>query len=295
MRVLLIGANGQLGQDLQRALEAHTVLAATRATLDVSQPAQAREVIASFQPDLVLNTSAFHRVDDIEKDAAQALAINAQAAHQLALACRDADCALMHISTDYVFDGAKRAPYVEDDCARPLSAYGASKLAGEALVRSAWRKHYIVRTCGLYGAAGASGKGGNFVNTMLRLAREGVAAGAPRMIRVVNDQTCTPTSTRDLAAQLAVLIETGAFGTYHATNDGACTWFEFASEIFRRAGIEADARPTTSAEYGAAAARPAYSVLENRGMRSLGIDRMRHWTLALQDYLEAIGAARPPA
>lgn len=295
MRVLLIGANGQLGHDLQRALAPHTVLAATRAVLNVAAPAQAREVMASFRPDLVLNTSAFHRVDDIEKDASQALAINAQAAHQLALACRDADCALMHISTDYVFDGAKRAPYAEDDCARPLSAYGASKLAGELLVRAAWHKHYIVRTCGLYGAAGASGKGGNFVNTMLRLAREGLAAGAPRLIRVVNDQTCTPTFTKDLAEQLAALIETGAYGTYHATNDGACTWFEFASEIFRRSGLAADLRPTTSAEYGAAAVRPPYSVLENRGLRSLGIDRMRHWTSALQDYLGMIGAARPAA
>jgi len=301
MRILLIGASGQLGRDLLIALARHHVLGTTRGTaglehvkleadwpspiaLDVCNEAELRATILSFIPDLVINCAAYHRVDDIERDAAQALAVNALAVHRMALVCREVGAALLHISTDYVFDGAKSAPYVETDPPNPLSAYGTSKLAGELLLRAAWPKHYIVRTCGLYGLAGASGKAGlrssgNFVNTMLRLAAEG------RPIRVVSDQTCTPTFTRDLAAQIALLIETEAYGTYHATNAGACTWYEFACEIFRLAGLSVEVQPISSAEYGAPARRPPYSVLENHALRALGIDRMRPWQAALAEYI----------
>jgi dTDP-4-dehydrorhamnose reductase len=153
-------------------------------------------------------------------------------------------------------------------------------LAGELLIHSAWPKHYIVRTCGLYGVAGASGKGGNFVNTMLRLANEN------KTIRVVNDQVCTPTFTKDLARQIAELIETGAYGTYHITNDGKCSWHEFAGEIFRLAGVNADLHPCTSEAFGAPARRPPYSVLENRGLTSLGMNHMRSWQDALAEYIQ---------
>jgi dTDP-4-dehydrorhamnose reductase len=288
MKILLIGANGQLGQDLTKALTSHHVLATTRGAadnvasaiaLDVTSPGEVRATLNSFAPDVVVNCAAYHRVDDIEKDASQALAINAQAAHQLALACRDANAMLMHISTDYVFDGTKRSPYIEADLPNPISAYGASKAAGESLIRTAWPKHYIVRTCGLYGVAGASGKGGNFVNTMLRMANEG------KTIRVVSDQTCTPTFTQDLAQHLAALLETRAFGTYHITSDGETTWHDFAAEIFRLAGVKADLHPISSAEFGAPARRPPYSVLDNLGLKTLGIDHMRNWRAALADYL----------
>jgi dTDP-4-dehydrorhamnose reductase len=296
MKILLIGANGQLASDLAMALTGHEVLPTIRQTsddaklsplagcrplvfLDICDVARMREVIDSFGPELVINTAAFHRVDDIERDASQALQTNALAVQQLALACHDADAALVHISTDYVFDGAKRAPYVESDLPNPLSAYGATKLAGELLIRAAWHKHYIVRTCGLYGLAGSSGKGGNFVNTMLRLASE------DKTIRVVDDQICTPTFTLDLCQRLADLIQTCAYGTYHATNDGQCSWHEFAREIFRLAGLQPDLRAVTSEEFGAPARRPPYSVLDNCGLKRLGIDHMRPWREALAEYL----------
>jgi dTDP-4-dehydrorhamnose reductase len=290
MKILLIGANGQLGHDLLAALSQHHVLPTTRGAslagedktaiaLDVCNTNEVRATINSFAPALVVNCSAFHRVDDIEKDAAQALAVNAQAVQQLALACRDADAALLHVSTDYVFDGMASVPYTEADLPNPISAYGASKLAGELLVRSAWHKHYIVRTCGLFGIAGASGKGGNFVNTMLRL------AGEKKTIKVVNDQTSTPTFTQDLAEQIALLIKTNAFGTYHITSAGGVTWHDFAAEIFRLAKVKADLQPITSAEFNAPAKRPAYSVLENAGLHQLGIDRMRDWHEALAEYI----------
>jgi dTDP-4-dehydrorhamnose reductase len=300
MKILLIGANGQLGSDLLVALKGHDVLGTARGAvsaddglspstaiaLDVCDAAETRAVIASFRPDVVINTAAFHRVDDIEKDASRALQVNALAAQQLALICKESSAALMHISTDYVFDGAKRAPYVESDLPNPLSAYGASKLAGELLIRAAWPKHYIVRTCGLYGLVGASGKGGNFVNTMLRLASEnGASPSVGKPIKVVDDQICTPTYTKDLAGQITVLIEKHTYGTYHITNAGACSWYEFAGEIFRLAGLTADLHPTTSEAFGAPARRPPYSVLENQALKSLGIDRMRPWRDALADYI----------
>jgi dTDP-4-dehydrorhamnose reductase len=282
MKILLAGANGQLGSDLRPALAKHEVIATTRNALDVTNPAQTRAAIAAHKPDVVLNTTAFNKVDAAEADASEALRVNAYAAQQLALVCRDHDIPLMHISTDFVFDGTKRTPYVESDLPNPLSAYGTSKLAGELLVRATWPKHFIVRTCGLYGVAGSSGKGGNFVNTMLRLAREG------KPIKVVGDQICTPTSTKDLAAQLAVLIESNIYGTYHANNHGACSWHEFAAETFRLAGLKPDLSPITSQQFGAPATRPPYSVLQNAALQNLGIDHMRDWHEALADYLTQV-------
>jgi dTDP-4-dehydrorhamnose reductase len=285
MKILLLGANGQLGSDLRTALAQHNhvVTGTTRAELDTTNPVQARAVIDAQQPHIVINTTAFNKVDAAEADASEALRVNAYAPQQLALICRDLDIPLMHISTDFVFDGAKRLPYVESDLPNPLSAYGTSKLAGELFVRAAWRKHIIVRTCGLYGAAGSSGKGGNFVNTMLRLAREG------KPIKVVDDQICTPTATKDLAAQLVALAEAHAYGTFHANNHGACSWYEFAAEIFKLAGINADLSPITSQQFGAPAVRPPFSVLHNAALQRLGIDHMRDWHAALADYVRGSG------
>ena len=303
MRIILVGANGQLGTDLIPALSMHDVMLAVQpgtageepsrfVELDVSDPAQVRAAVASFKPELILNTAAFHRVDDIEKDAALALQVNAWAAQQMALVCREADIAMLYVSTDYVFDGAKQAPYVESDLPNPISAYGASKLAGELLIRSAWHKHYILRTCGLYGLAGAMGKAGargsNFVNTMLRVARESEHTGKP--VRVVGDQVCTPTFTEDLAQQIALLIETGRYGTYHTTSDGGCSWYAFALEIFQLAGLKPQTVQITSDELNLPARRPAYSVLRNLALQSLGIDRMRDWREALAAYIEKVGA-----
>jgi dTDP-4-dehydrorhamnose reductase len=297
VKILLLGGNSQLGTDLLPALHNHDVVATSRApapssghrALDVTDLAATRTLIAGLRPDAIINTTAFHRVDDIENDASEALRMNAHVPHQLALLCRDAGAVLMHVSTDYVFDGAKRAPYTEQDPVNPLSAYGSSKVAGEMLVRATRCKHLIVRSCGLYGLAGSSGKGTNFVNTMLRLA----AAGKP--IKVVADQTCTPTFTRDLARQMVLLLEASVlqnkWGTFHATNTGHCTWFEFAGEIFRLAGRTPDLAPTTSAAYNAPATRPPYSVLHNSGLAVLGLPEMRPWKAALAEYVALQRAA----
>ena len=291
MRIALIGANGQLAQDLAPVLEesGHQVTGLTHAQTRLPEPCggqvevadldSVRAALVPMRPELVINTSAYHKVDEVEENPGKAFAVNAVGPRNLALACRDMDAVLVHMSTDYVFSGRKGTPYVEDDPVDPVNIYGVSKAAGEMIIRYLWPKHFIVRVSGLYGKAGSSGKGGNFVETMLRLAREG------KPIKVVNDQTLTPTSTVAAARQIAVLIATDAYGIYHATCQGECTWYEFAAEIFRAAGVEVDLSPQTTAQSGAIAIRPTYSVLWNQRLKMLGKDVMPAWQDALMSYL----------
>src|SRR3954469_5960411 len=230
MRIALLGANGQLGRDLLAQLAEHELFPLTRHEVDVTDHVQARSVISTLKPDLVLNTTAYHRVDDCETHAELAYSVNALAVLNLVRIVNDLDAVLVHFSTDYVFDGKGNSPYSEESMALPLSVYGNSKLAGEMLVRTMARKYFVIRTCGLYGRAGSRGKGGNFVETMLSKARNHDA------IRVVNDQTLTPTSTLELARQLSVLLSTAHYGLYHMTSEGSCSWYEFANAIFELSG-----------------------------------------------------------
>src|SRR5205085_334959 len=201
---------------------------------------------------------------------------------RVARLCAERDAVLVHFSTDYVFDGRAKEPYTEDDAANPLSVYGASKLSGEHLVRLACPRHFVVRTCGLYGRDGSRGKGGNFVTTMLRLAGRGTP------IRVVADQALTPTATKDLASLTRRLLDTAAYGLYHATAAGQCSWYEFAARIFELAGLHPELSPISTEEFGAAARRPAYSVLDNAALRSIGLDDLRPWDEALAEFVRAL-------
>ena len=281
MRIALIGSNGQLAQDLAPALKesGHEVSGLTHSQIEVAELDSVRSALTPARPDVVINTSAYHKVDEVEENPLKAFAVNAIGPRNLALVCRDLNAVLVHMSTDYVFSGRKGTPYVEDDPVDPVNIYGASKAAGEMIIRYIWPKHFIVRVSGLYGKAGSSGKGGNFVELMLRLAREG------KPIKVVNDQTLTPTSTVAAARQIAALIDTDAYGTYHATCQGECTWYEFTAEIFRIAGLKADLSPQTTAQSGAKAMRPMYSVLMNDGLKALGKDLMPIWQEALSVYM----------
>jgi dTDP-4-dehydrorhamnose reductase len=281
MRIALLGANGQLGRDLLTQLAEHELFPLTRDEVDVTDHAQARSVISTMKPDLVLNTTAYHRVDDCETHAELAYSINALAVLNLVRIVNDIDAVLVHFSTDYVFDGKSESPYSEESIALPLSVYGNSKLAGEMLVRTMARKYFVIRTCGLYGHAGSRGKGGNFVETMLSKARNRDA------IRVVNDQTLTPTSTLEVARQLSVLLPTTHYGLFHMTSEGACSWYEFAKAIFELSGITADLSPITSDLYRTPALRPRYSVLENARLKQLGLNQMHDWREGLSEYLNA--------
>ena len=280
MKIALLGANGQLGQDLQRALHSHELRGLTRKDFDVTDHARAREVLMDLHPDVVLNTTAYHRVDDCESQPDLAYGVNALAVLNLVRVANDLDAVFVHISTDYVFGGDARAPYTETREPFPLSIYANSKLAGELLVRTMLKKYFLIRSCGLYGAAGSQGKGGNFVETMLAKARRGES------IRVVDDQVVTPTYTVDLANQIARVLPTEHFGLFHMTNEGSCTWYEFARAIFELSGVDADLSPTTSEQYKTPAARPKYSVLENARLNELGLNQMRHWRDALAAYLK---------
>ncbi len=280
MKIALLGANGQLGQDLLHALDSHDVRAFTRKDFDVADHARTREALLDCRPELVLNTAAYHRVDDCETHADLAYGINALAVLNLVRVSNDLDAILVNISTDYVFDGKATQPYTERSEPFPLSVYANSKLAGEFLVRSIAKKYILIRTCGLYGASGSQGKGGNFVQTMLTKAKR------REPIRVVHDQQITPTYTVDLADQIARLLPTGHVGLFHMTNEGSCTWFEFARAVFELSGIRADLAPTTSDSYKTPATRPRYSVLENARLKELGLNHMRHWRDALAAYLK---------
>jgi dTDP-4-dehydrorhamnose reductase len=279
LKIFLIGANGQLGSDLVRVLKGHDVVTTTHQDLDIVRFERVHQEIRKHCPEVIINTAAFHKVDLCETEVMSAFEVNAYGVRNLALAAREIDAVLVHFSTDYVFEGTSSRPYAESDTPNPINAYGISKLSGEEFISYLWKKNITIRTCGLYGHAGSSGKGGNFVEMMLKKALRGEA------IRVVEDQRLTPTSTRELARKVAEMIETGQYGLYHVTCDGECSWYEFAREIFALQGIQANLTPITAREFNAPARRPAYSVLENVRLKELEMDDIKHWRDALEEYL----------
>lgn len=291
MRVAIIGANGQLGSDCERAFagDGHEVLPLTHADMDISHAAQVDEVMRRLRPDVVVNTAAMHNVEACEAAPLDAFAANAVGARNLASVARELDHVLVHVSTDYVFDGAKGAPYVESDLPRPLNVYGNSKVAGEHFVAATAPRHFVVRTSGLYGRSACRAKGGlNFVRLMLKLARE------RGEVKVVADEFVTPTYTLDLARQIVALAGTGAYGVVHATCQGECSWNEFAGAIFELAGVDVRLNAASSADFPAKVPRPTYSVLENRALQSAGIDVMPHWRESLTRYLAETGELSAP-
>ena len=281
MKYAVLGAAGQLGRDLCPRLQGD-VLPLTRAEADLTRPDTLQTALSAARPDVVINCAAYNFVDRAETEPEVAFAVNAWGVRRLADLCRQLDCTLVHFSSDYVFglDDARRTPYAETDAPGPVSVYGLSKLAGEYLVRALCPRHLVIRTCGLYGVWGSGGKGGNFVETMLRVAGQG------KPLRVVADQTCTPSYTVDVAAATVPLVQDGRHGLYHLTNAGACTWHEFARTILELAGVRADLSAITSREYGAAARRPGYSVLAMRAFDGLALPTPRPWRDALAGYLE---------
>lgn len=286
IRVAIIGSAGQLGTDLTGVLSGaggYEVSPITRAQIEVTDPESVQNALGDVRPDVVINCAAFVRVDDCEDSPERAFNVNATGAMYVARASAKIGAACVYISTDYVFDGEQEWPYTEEDTSFPIGVYGASKLAGEQMVRSYCPRHLIVRTSGLYGVAGSSGKGGNFVETMLRMARD------RKTIRVVDDQVLTPTYTKDLANRIKELLEAGVIGLYHVTNSGQCSWYEFAGEVFKLSGVRAALEPTTTSAYGAKARRPAYSVLAHESMKPLDIDELRPWPEALEAYLREKG------
>jgi len=280
-RVVLIGATGQLGFDLVRTFDLDgELIPLAHADLDILDAARTGAVLRGLAPTHVINTAAYNRVDQAEDDREAAFTLNGRAVGDLATVCQALGATLVHFSTDYVFDGRRSTPYLESDAPNPLSVYGESKLAGERLAIARCEKTVIFRLSGLYGVARSAGKGStNFVETMLRLAREG------RKIRVVADQVLGPSYTLDVARKIWKVLPKAAHPVYHLSNAGETSWYDFARRVFELAGLAPDLGPVTSAEFGARARRPAYSVLGHANLRALGEDDLRPWGAALAAYM----------
>ncbi|PJJ71213.1 dTDP-4-dehydrorhamnose reductase [Diaminobutyricimonas aerilata] len=273
MRYLVVGAGGMLGTDLQQVLAGREVVALTRSELDVTDASATAEAVR--EADVVFNAAAYTKVDDAESNEEAAYAVNATGAANLASAAAAAGARLVQVSTDYVFDGGANEPYAEDEPLNPVSAYGRTKAEGERAVLAAHPTGgYIVRTAWLYGQHGP-----NFAATMLRLAAD------RDTVSVVTDQVGQPTWTLDLAKQLVALVDSDApAGVYHGTNSGRASWFDFAREVFRLAGLDPDrVRPTDSTAFVRPAPRPAFSVLGHDAWSRVGLSPMRPWQDALAD------------
>lgn len=281
-RAIVFGCAGQLGVELLREFRQRGYETAgwERGQVDITDAAAVEHAIATFNPDVVLNAAAYNQVDVAESEPAAAFQVNALAVRNIALACRQSGAKLVHYSTDYVFDGTAGRPYVETDPPHPLGAYAVSKLAGEFYARAYLDDVLIVRTSGVFGLGGLSTARGNFVELMLRLAREG------RPIRVVEDHIGTPTYAPALAARTADLVERSITGIIHIGGGTPISWFDFARMIFAEAGLTPDLRPTTEREYRTPARRPKYSALSNQRMESLGLAPMPPLETAVRSYLQ---------
>ena len=282
MKVAVIGSTGQLGQDLMRVFGEEAVGFAHE-DLDVTDEESVASAVRSAESDWVLNTAAFHRVDDCETNPTLTFATNATGALNVARAAAAVGSGVAFFSSDYVFGGQNRGrdnPYEEEDAPHPLSVYGVSKVAGEQLVMQANPRHLVVRSAGLYGTA-TSRKGWTFPELMLNKARnEGV-------LRVVTDQVLSPTFTADLAGKTKELIEQDAVGLFHLTNAGECSWFEFAQGALELAGVEAKMEQISTEQMNQRARRPPYSALDTTRLEAVGLEPLRPWEEALNDYLRA--------
>lgn len=278
MRIVITGSSGQLGRELlPRLASLGEVIGRTLSDLDVTTP-ECADRLAGLSPDWVVHAAAATDVDACERAPDHAMSVNAEGTSRVVEGCRKGGAGLVYLSSDYVFDGRKGAPYVEVDRPAPQSVYGRSKLEGERVTRTLGSRWVIIRTAWLYGVHGT-----NFVKTILR------KAGAGERLRVVDDQVGSPTSAADLAAAVSLLLSRGLTGLYHVTNSGSCSWYEFAREILRLTGSTSTRLSRiTSLELNRPAPRPAYSVLENAAWEAAGLPPLRPWPEALADTLAAL-------
>ncbi|GGN92921.1 dTDP-4-dehydrorhamnose reductase [Saccharibacillus kuerlensis] len=279
MRVLVTGANGQLGCDMIEVLQqaGHDVKGCGRAELDITNQGQCELVIGEYRPEAVIHCAAYTAVDAAEEDVDGAYRVNVAGTRNIAVAAEKVGAKMVYISTDYVFNGQAERPYREYDNTAPQTVYGESKLAGEVLTQSLSSKYFIVRTSWVYGQ-----HGGNFVKTMLKLGAE------KDSLSVVHDQTGSPTYTVDLARFLLHLIQTEKYGIYHASNSGQCSWYEFAQAIFEQADLQVNVLPVTTEQFPRPAKRPAYSVMDHTAIRSNDLEDLPHWKDALERFLAQV-------
>jgi dTDP-4-dehydrorhamnose reductase len=277
MRILVLGHKGMLGMDLMvRLAGAHEITGRDVDAFDLASEGDCRRVVAESSPDVVINAAAYTNVDGCEADREKCFAVNAAGVRNIAVACRGKGIPVVHFSTDYIFDGRKNAPYVEDDPPAPLNLYGASKLEGERLLQTHADSYLLIRTAWLYGCHGR-----NFVSAIL------AKAATEKTLEVVDDQIGSPTCSRDLADAVATLVEGGHRGIVHVTSRGQCNWYEFARTILNYAGVgDVTVRPISSEKLARPAPRPAWSVLSSAKYTVLTGRMMPQWQTALRAYLE---------
>jgi dTDP-4-dehydrorhamnose reductase len=285
---VIFGAGGQLGVELKHELTArgYQVHTFERTQIDITSQATVEQCISRIDPEMVFNSAAYNQVDVAETEPQAAFLVNALAVRNIALACRQVDARLIHFSTDYVFDGSATRPYVETDPTHPLGAYAVSKLGGELYAQAYLDAPLIVRTCGVYGPQGIKTARGNFVETMLRLARSG------NPIQVVEDYVASPTYAPALAARTCDLAERGSKGVFHIGGGASISWFDFARTIFAAAGVAPRLQPSNERSYRTPARRPKYSVLSNAKMESAGVAPMPTIEVAVGEYMARSAAQR---
>jgi dTDP-4-dehydrorhamnose reductase len=288
MKIAVIGANGQLGSDAVAAFSANgdEVFSLTHEDIELEDLSSVSACLEGIRPKLVVNTAAMHHVENCEREPQKAFAVNGLGTRNVALVARDIGAVLMHVSTDYVFDGAKGTPYDETDAPNPLNVYGNTKLSGEYFVRSTWDKHFVLRTSAIYGRSPCRAKGGlNFIDLILKLAQE------RGEVRVVDSEFVSPTSTAELGRQMVALSRSDFYGLYHATAEGSCSWHEFAREIFALTGTRVSLKVAGPNEFPAKVPRPKYSVLENRGLKTRQLNIFKPWQDGVREYMSP--AIRP--
>lgn len=281
MKILVTGAKGQLGNKIIELLdEDHDLILTDSDTMDITKSEQIEFMIKDKKPDIVLHLAAYTKVDQAEEDRELCYLINAEGTKNIAESAKANDIPVIYISTDFVFDGKKTTPYVEEDEVKPLSVYGQTKLDGENFIRETCDKYFIIRVAWLFGELPAGHPGSNFVETMIHLANQRDS------ISVVNDQIGSPTYTGDLVRFIGFVLKNNPeYGTYHISGEGETSWYDFAKEIFAQTGIKIDLKPITSAEYPSKAKRPAYSYLSKNKLKSTGF-KARPWQEMLKEYLK---------
>lgn len=289
MKILITGINGQVGSQLLKTLEGGDsilgeintaykemeIIGTDKNELDITDTEKVEEYLRKCKPDLVINAAAYTNVDGCEENEELAFKVNSLGVKNLAIACEQIGAKLMHISTDYVFSGENKIPYIESDSPNPISVYGKSKLQGEEYLKSFCSKYFVFRTSWVYGYNGK-----NFVKTIMKYAKE------RGILKVVDDQRGNPTNAEELVYHILKVVLTEEYGVYHCTGNGDCTWYEFACEIVKQAGIECKVEAVTSDEFPQKAARPSYSCMDNMRLRDTVGDEMRGWRVALSDFMK---------
>ncbi|NMC51654.1 dTDP-4-dehydrorhamnose reductase [Candidatus Kuenenbacteria bacterium] len=285
MKIALIGSTGQLGTDFKKVIPAQFLVNLDYPNFDLTKKDLVREQLLAIRPDIVINTAAYNLVDRAEDFPEEALAVNYYGVKNLVDVCLELDCILVHYSSDYIFGGEddRRTPYTEEDHPAPINQYGQSKLLGEQEIIKRCQKYFIIRTSGLFGTAGSEGKGGNFIESIIKKGKE------TGELKIVDDQFLTPTYTLDLARQSWQLMQTEHFGLYHATSEWECSWYEFGREVMKYIDPNIKIIPVKTSEYQLPAQRPKYCVLENKKLKELGLNIMRPWAATIPDYLQEKG------